>query len=324
MVPDHLKDLALTVPHLLQGCRADSTVRKYCHGYLRWKQWAFQNNFEEQDIFPTKPFVFCIYLSYLVRNNGKVGSITDALYGIKWAHNIVGKSSPTDSLLVKNVFEGAKRLLAKPIRRKEPITVSILNNVYDKLFDKNNLYNQRILTMCLFAYSGFMRSAEVLALRRSDIQIRTTHLEIFVERSKTDVYRDGAWILVSRTESRLCPVCNFEIYSKLSGICDDSEEYVFRNVTKKGDKYVLRKANKPMSYSRFREHFIESFSAFVPDIKSYGLHSFRAGGATAAANCGIPDRLFKRHGRWRSETAKDGYVKDKFDERLSVSQHLNL
>ncbi|KAH3702743.1 hypothetical protein DPMN_077769 [Dreissena polymorpha] len=41
-----------------------------------------------------------------------------------------------------------------------------------------------------------------------------------------------------------------------------------------------------------------------------------AGGATAAANNGIPDRLFKRHGRWLSETAKDGYVKSSVDERL--------
>ena len=24
----------------------------------------------------------------------------------------------------------------------------------------------------------------------------------------------------------------------------------------------------------------------------------------------VPDRLFKRHGRWQSETAKDGYVEN--------------
>ena len=40
----------------------------------------------------------------------------------------------------------------------------------------------------------------------------------------------------------------------------------------------------------------------------YGLHSLRAGGASAAANAGVPDRMFKRHGRWRSENAKDGYI----------------
>ena len=36
------------------------------------------------------------------------------------------------------------------------------------------------------------------------------------------------------------------------------------------------------------------------------------------------DRLFKRHGRWRSETAKDGYVKDSVEKCLGVSKHLRL
>ena len=28
------------------------------------------------------------------------------------------------------------------------------------------------------------------------------------------------------------------------------------------------------------------------------------GGASTAANAGVPDRLFKKHGRWKSENAK--------------------
>jgi len=47
----------------------------------------------------------------------------------------------------------------------------------------------------------------------------------------------------------------------------------------------------------------------------FGLHSLRAGGATLAANSGVRDRLFKRHGRWKSENAKDGYVVLKLDEQ---------
>ena len=34
----------------------------------------------------------------------------------------------------------------------------------------------------------------------------------------------------------------------------------------------------------------------LPRLK-FGLHSLRAGGATAAANSGVPDWLLKRHGR---------------------------
>ena len=50
------------------------------------------------------------------------------------------------------------------------------------------------------------------------------------------------------------------------------------------------------------------------------MHSFTARGATAAANNGVSDRLFKQHGRWKSETAKDVYVFDSEEVRLQVSQ----
>ena len=53
--------------------------------------------------------------------------------------------------------------------------------------------------------------------------------------------------------------------------------------------------------------------------EQFELHSLRAGGATAAANAGIQDRLFKRNSRWKPDTAKDGYIEDSTDRRLSVS-----
>ena len=60
------------------------------------------------------------------------------------------------------------------------------------------------------------------------------------------------------------------------------------------------------------------------DPALFGMHSLRAGDATAAANAGVLDRLFKTHGRWSLETTKDGYVKDSVEEHLGVSKHLGL
>ena len=49
--------------------------------------------------------------------------------------------------------------------------------------------------------------------------------------------------------------------------------------------------------------------------------SLKSGDATAAAAAGIPvpDRIFKKHGRWKSEKAKDGYIKGRLFKKLSVS-----
>ena len=50
----------------------------------------------------------------------------------------------------------------------------------------------------------------------------------------------------------------------------------------------------------------------ITDVSSISLHNLRARGATAAEDAGNADRLFKRDGRWQSENANDGYVKDNF------------
>ena len=73
-----------------------------------------------------------------------------------------------------------------------------------------------------------------------------------------------------------------------------------------------------------RELFLSKLSELGYDSRHFGLHSLRAGGVTAAANAGVPDRLFKRHGRWISESAKDGYVEDSVASRMTVSKSIDL
>ena len=73
-----------------------------------------------------------------------------------------------------------------------------------------------------------------------------------------------------------------------------------------------------------REVVLDMLSAVGLDKCKFGLHSLRSGGALAAANAGVPDCMFKWHGRWRSENAKDSCVQDALDERLTVSCNLGL
>ena len=53
-------------------------------------------------------------------------------------------------------------------------------------------------------------------------------------------------------------------------------------------------------------------------------HSLRAGGASAAANAGVPYRQFQRHGRWESVSAKDGNIDYSLISRLSMSKRIGI
>ena len=50
--------------------------------------------------------------------------------------------------------------------------------------------------------------------------------------------------------------------------------------------------------------------------EKFGLHSLRSGGASAADNNGISDRLMSKQGR-SSEKARSGYIKDSAVKRLT-------
>ena len=298
-------------------------MKGYYSAFMRWKHWARSNEIPESECLPAKAFHVALYLACLVQQCQSPSPVHQAFYGIKWAHSFIGIQSPTDSDIVKNVFKGAKRRLSISTKKKEPITPDLLSKMFDSQYCDGNLMNQRTICACLISYAGFLRVSELLHLKLCDVEFYSKHMSLFIESSKTDVYRDGHWLVISRTFTKLCPVKNLELYLQLAQFTD-SDSYLFQNVTKCKDKYSFRNENKPMSYTRMREIFIDAFTPFVENIKSYGLHSLRSGGASSAANFGIPDRLFKRHGRWKSETTKDGYVKDSLSERLTVSQNLGL
>ena len=107
----------------------------------------------------------------------------------------------------------------------------------------------------------------------------------------------------------------------MAGIDFESGLPLFRGLNSVKAKTRMRKSK--ISYTRVRELVKEAFADSI-DVNLIGVHSPRAGGASSAANNGIPDRLFKRHGRWSSENAKDGHIKDRLEDRLSVSRNLGI
>ena len=56
------------------------------------------------------------------------------------------------------------------------------------------MYNIRLVVICLLAFAAFLRFDELAKLVRSDVKIENDILKLFIHSSKTDQYRDGAWI----------------------------------------------------------------------------------------------------------------------------------
>ena len=123
-------------------------------------------------------------------------------------------------------------------------------------------------------------------------------------------------MVVARTGSSKSPVTMLERYYAMAAISKESKLRLLVS-TKSGERL---RSQGSLSYTRVREFFLQKLTSLGFDAKQFGLHSLRSGGATAAAQAGVPDRLFKRHGRWRSEAAKDSL--SKFEPVILITRYL--
>ena len=82
-----------------------------------------------------------------------------------------------------------------------------------------------------FSYAGFLGFSVLVGLRRCDFAFEESFMRIFIERSKTDVYRDGAWVVIAETLKPTCLVALCKRYFSLAVFSVDGEEYIFRALT---------------------------------------------------------------------------------------------
>lgn len=316
---DSLERLKATV----LSSRAEGTTNSYKRAFLRWKRFAAC--YEHMEVLPASPLDVALYLQSLMDTANSASTIDSAFYAIQWAHSLAGFDSPTRHPVVVAVRDAASRFFGRHRNnRKMPLTAAHLQNLVIHS-DLNNLLCLRNVCVFVLAFAGFFRIEEVLNIKRNNIRFIDNGIIITVESSKTDQLRLGDEVVISRlTGSQSCPVSILETYLGLAHIDSFSEEFLFRPISKTGTGHRLVGSNKPISYSTIREAFKSCFKSIVPDIRTFSTHSLRAGGATAAANAGIGDRVFQRHGRWKSASAKDGYVMDNISSRASVSKSLGL
>ena len=244
---------------------------------------------------PASDKYIALYLVALLQQGGTCHIVESVLYSIRWFLEIKGYPDPTCSLS-RNMLECAKRI-AKPLRKpKEPLTPAMLRSIYNTM-DTSNLLHFRKFVLLLISYAGFLRFDEASNLRKGDFTFYHTHMTIFLEKSKTDQYRDGRTLVISRVPSDICPVYNMLQYFRMAKLSTD-DSFIFRPLVRSRCPFLYKttKINRSLSYTTCRLNLIEVISKIGLDPKKFGLHSARSGGATWAANAGVPDRLFKRHG----------------------------
>ena len=172
ILPDnrHLRALANSPPDVT-GI-ATCTSAKFSATYARWKLWARDHDLP---VVPVSPDHFALCLRHLMSDAKTFSPIESTLRSMAWIDHLAGKPSPSEHPLVKDVLARAERLLAHLTSKKEPTTVSQLEQLVNpKVMSMAPLYDFRSVVICLLAFAAFLSSLD------------SEKLQLFIGSSKID------------------------------------------------------------------------------------------------------------------------------------------
>ena len=154
-----LKELASKLPDTIASSRADTTARKYNASFRRWKDWTAQYGL---DAIPAKEHEFSLYLQHLADASKSRAAVEEACNALTWVHTTTGLPSPASSSFVCATKEGLQRVLAKPVVKKSPVTVEMLEALVEDAQRSGALADLRLATACLLASQRSYASRSLL------------------------------------------------------------------------------------------------------------------------------------------------------------------
>ena len=78
--------------------------------------------------FPAQVHQVALYLQYIGETTRSKSAVEEAFNALSWTHALAGLDSPTYAYnpFLRSTLEGLQRILAKPVVKKKPVTVSML------------------------------------------------------------------------------------------------------------------------------------------------------------------------------------------------------
>ncbi|KAJ6468716.1 hypothetical protein DFH09DRAFT_1480147, partial [Mycena vulgaris] len=192
------------------------------------------------------------------------------------------------SMLVSRTLKGCKRMLSRPIHRKQPLSRTQLQEILDRLPPTPSHDDLLFVVMLLTGFYGLLRLGELTspdtpALRnpskwtlRSSVEWIPEGFAFWLRSHKTDSTFEGSRVVI-RHHSRVSAVPVFHRYL-------DRRDALFPF-----HPFLWVKADGSVPT---RSWFMRRLRRLIPN-SNYAGQSLRAGGATALAEDGVPYHLIQ-------------------------------
>lgn len=284
--------------YYLSKAISGSTRNTYRSGLVAYHRFCCQLKIK---MFPLQEYYLQLFVTSLA-GKVKYSTIKTYLCGVQYESTISGFNDKIFSMSrLYYTIRGIRRSHPDDHRIRLPIKPKhlklMLNYIHSSLFSEHD--KAMWSALILLAFFGLLRVSEYVTpssknfnqaihLSPSDVKLSACGniVYVMIKASKNDPFRLGFRIRVCCIGGMLCPVYAIKKYLVMRG----NEPGPFFLLS--SGEYITRK---------YVAGFLE---VSLPTEVNLNTHSFRIGGASAAASCGIPHAVIKMLGRWSSDCYK--------------------
>lgn len=275
-----------------------NTQRAYARAWRMFAEWCAQHG---RDSLPASAATLADYVAHLCDEGKAPATIKAEMGALAKHHRVAGypKGIP-DTEAANTILRGYRQDWADEGRRvKEapPITRARLQQM-SAACDPHTLAGKRDRLLLVLGWALAGRRSELAALHIEDTTVVGDELDVLIRSSKTDKDAEGEVVPVPAGEHvDTDPVGLYRAW--LAALAEHSADTtrgpLLRSVTQH-DRLYQHGSITPQAINSIVRR--TAHAAGLPQWWLYSAHSLRAGFATQAANDGIPQSHWARHGRW--------------------------
>lgn len=146
-----LAPLVNQVGDIIRSSKSDNTNKQYDY-FGKFLEWFSLYKFSA---LPADACIVVLYISFLVQKNVSVSVLDSNFFKISWKHDFNLVKNPCKENFVVFTIGGARRILSKPVKKKEPVTIEVMKMLYKQFGNSKELAKIRIYCMFSLSFSGF-------------------------------------------------------------------------------------------------------------------------------------------------------------------------
>ena len=275
--------------------RKSSTVNQYANPWFKWVEYSKKAG--SQPI-PADPFLFATWLA---------AACADIAFFTKAAFS----TSPTSYQVVKMTRESIIRKLGFKKTPKNPLLKEHVIAIIQYFLQRNTVQDQANAFRVALAYEATLRWDDFADTLLGDFIVTHDFVRVFLVDTKTDNCKSGQWATfsVSSIETSAYTL----LQNLVKNIAANASEQSLNNL-----------ANFPIMFKCLQgpenNHEIQkiTYNEFLKELKTactaiglnpalFATHSLRRGSVSDQFMNGVPDKVIKYSGRWRSN-AFEAYI----------------